>query len=547
MKRTVNNTLRQSLPQSLHFIDSIITGHPSPSTMYRRNMFQQQRQQQRFYQRRQNHAPPPPPPPPKFQRPWDDCVTPMTASVRQQQPHLDITLMSYNVLAQHLIDAHPELYAEHQSWHLNWTHRLRLIIAHVASLQPDVLCLQEVQQCHLGQFANALRVAANLGAYVYQKRTGTATLDGCATFYRTDRLELHRSHCVEYNQPQCKQLLDRPNVAVLTHFRSCQRPAVQFVVANTHLLFNPKREDVRVAQTQVLLAELDRFAYLGVQNGTKEATATVVHAPCIVTGDLNAAPYSATVELLTKGRLAYASRMGSRLRTADGETAAAPSSSAPVTSSSSTKRQSKPLAYGDRLLPLELGITDGCQHGAMALGPLTDCSTDMSSTWVSSAYSRLVDVSYPKIISLPFQLFNSRTNNICDTPNTADILQTGLPFRTGTLRHQFEFRSVYEIANNDKNNSDSDPATAAQQTASTFHDYWLTVDHILYSARPPNNVLRLLARLRLPTIADCEQHIGRMPNGEYGSDHLSLAARFRVAESPAIVASGAASEASAKR
>lgn len=341
------------------------------AAMYRRNMGQQ------HYGG--------PPPPPRFQRAWENGPPGVPLNNNDDSKdcrHLDITVMSYNVLAQNLIDVHANLYAGHHPRHLHFPHRFELIVAHVARVQPDVLCLQEMQRCHLALFANALRAAANLTAYVYQKRTSDQHLDGCATFYRTDRVQLRAAHRVEYEQPlqnaqkstaPAPPLLDRPNVAVLTHFQAPGRPAVQFVVANTHLLFNPKREDVRVAQTQILLAELDRFAYLGErkddEKSSSTATTKAVHAPCIIMGDFNASPQSATVELLTTGRLAYAQRSGTRLigeADGDGEAAA---------SSSKTKR-----AYGVRLLPYELAITDDCQHGAMA--GTGHPSTAVSSTWV---------------------------------------------------------------------------------------------------------------------------------------------------------------------
>jgi protein angel len=38
-------------------------------------------------------------------------------------------------------------------------------------------------------------------------------------------------------------------------------PSQAVVVATTHLLYNPRRSDVRLAQVQLLLAEIDRLAY----------------------------------------------------------------------------------------------------------------------------------------------------------------------------------------------------------------------------------------------------------------------------------------------
>ena len=43
---------------------------------------------------------------------------------------------------------------------------------------------------------------------------------------------------------------------------------MRLCVATTHLLFNPKRGDIKLAQLAVLLAELDRFTRKGIEPGT---------------------------------------------------------------------------------------------------------------------------------------------------------------------------------------------------------------------------------------------------------------------------------------
>lgn len=61
---------------------------------------------------------------------------------------------------------------------------------------------------------------------------------------------------VEYNQPFVSSL-DRDNVGLIAKFRPLgARPAHKqsFCVATTHLLYNPKRHDVKLAQLAVLLA-----------------------------------------------------------------------------------------------------------------------------------------------------------------------------------------------------------------------------------------------------------------------------------------------------
>lgn len=131
------------------------------------------------------------------------------------------------------------------------------------------------------------------------------------------------------------------------------------------------------------------------------------------------------------------------------------------------------------------------------------------------------------------QLHNSQSNQILDTPSIDTILATGQPYQTGTLSHQLGLRSVYELQYQHQPNSQTrKPA----RTVTTFHDAWLMVDYILYS-RPfcahrrrhvEGAVLRLLGRWRLPSVGECERQLGRIPNAQHGSDHVSLAARFRV-------------------
>lgn len=100
--------------------------------------------------------------------------------------------------------------------------------------------------------------------------------------------------------------------------KSKRAQATEFCVCTTHLLFNPKRTDVRCAQTQVLLAELDRFACHSV---TKEPL------PIILTGDFNSPPQADIYRLIVDGEIRK--------------------------------------DVNARQLPTELGITDHCQHHAV--------------------------------------------------------------------------------------------------------------------------------------------------------------------------------------
>lgn len=132
------------------------------------------------------------------------------------------------------------------------------------------------------------------------------------------------------------QRLDRENVAIIAKFRAISDPNQSLVVGTTHLLYNPRRQDIRLAQVQVLLAELDRLAFLG-----KRENGTPIYAPTILCGDLNLQPYTAPYVLLTTGFLQYENLASNTLE---------------------PNMYGGGSSFGKVLLPPKLGITDDCRH-----------------------------------------------------------------------------------------------------------------------------------------------------------------------------------------
>ncbi|XP_018430720.1 PREDICTED: protein angel homolog 1-like [Nanorana parkeri] len=162
----------------------------------------------------------------------------------------------------------------------------------------QVLCLQEVQENH---YREEIRPALSTLGYSchYKRRTGRKT-DGCATFFRTRRFSLLRESHVEFFRPAI-DVLNRDNVGLVLLLRPVLPPEEgadgprppSLCVANTHLLYNPRRGDIKLAQLALLLAEVDRVS------GTAEGR----HCPIILCGDLNATPNSPLYQLLHNGVL----------------------------------------------------------------------------------------------------------------------------------------------------------------------------------------------------------------------------------------------------
>jgi protein angel len=96
-------------------------------------------------------------------------------------------------------------------------------------------------------------------AGIYKQRTGS-NIDGVAIYYKTDVFTLADHTSVEYFQPGIS-ILNRHNVGLVVKLAIKANPSKHLVVATTHLLFNQHRHDVKLAQTQLLLAEVERFAF----------------------------------------------------------------------------------------------------------------------------------------------------------------------------------------------------------------------------------------------------------------------------------------------
>ncbi|KAK9511737.1 hypothetical protein O3M35_000342 [Rhynocoris fuscipes] len=341
-----------------------------------------------------------------------------------------LKVMNYNVLAQDLVELHGHLYKEHSSDCLTWEYRSRLLMEQITTFLPDILTLQEVQESHIPPFYSQLEKFGYKG--IFKRRTGDKT-DGCAIYYMSSLLELVEYRTVEYFRPHISPtLLNRPNVAIVARLRpNSSAPRIigrDLIVANTHLLYNPRRNDVRLAQTQILLAEIKKL----IKNVEPKEPAI------LLMGDLNSLPDSPIIKLLEDGRIP---------------------------------------SYFNNLPPIS-GISHQC------------------------TYKNHEDEKKKEQLKI-----NGESCNLLDQFKKVDQHESQLD-----LSHCFDFKSVYDWKN--KYN---------HRLATTYQGSWVIVDYMFYSKN-----LRLISRLKLPTVHECECDIGWIPNKTSPSDHFPLAATFLV-------------------
>ncbi|XP_049292140.1 protein angel homolog 2 [Anopheles funestus] len=398
----------------------------------------------------------------------------------------EFTLMSYNILAQDLLDSHATMYSEHDPQALPWNQRCKRLMAEIDTIKPDILCVQELEENRADSFCRELNQDFGM---LYKKRTGSDKTDGCALFYRRDLFDLVTHHKLEFYQPNVSKL-NRENVAIIAKLSLKANPRAKLVVSTTHLLYNPNRQDVRLAQVQVLLAELDRLAYSGtMRSGVPR------YDPVILCGDFNLQPFTAPYELLSKGYLRY-DRLESR-------------SLQPP----STEWHRYGAKVGKYFLPPALGITDKCQHNA-----LRDREQDHGDQIPSSDMTKLHHSNHRSDKSV-----TNDSEKSLQSPEKSDRQND---FSSGSLSHRFVFNSAYRHLG---------PDSEKQQYATTFQREWVTVDYLFYTPYRsvaecnrtlPNWNLELLKTYSLPTVQQCCWEIGYIPNKLFGSDHFSLAGRF---------------------
>lgn len=136
-------------------------------------------------------------------------------------------------------------------------------------------------------------------ACIYKRRTGRKT-DGCAICYKQSKFQLISASPVEYFRPGL-DILNRDNVGLVLLLQPLlpeslgDKSVSPLCVANTHVLYNPRRGDIKLAQMALLLAEVDKTAKMADGN----------YCPIILCGDLNSVPDSPLYKFIRNGQLYY--------------------------------------------------------------------------------------------------------------------------------------------------------------------------------------------------------------------------------------------------
>ncbi|KDO33783.1 hypothetical protein SPRG_01662 [Saprolegnia parasitica CBS 223.65] len=195
-------------------------------------------------------------------------------------------VVCFNVLADYLAAESQQHARPYDAYKFSWAFRRTRLLREMLTWQADIICLQEVDH-FTDYFEPELAQHGYIGRA--KQRTGETTLDGCAIFVKASTFEILETVGIEYKVPG-HDVLDRDNVALALVLRSIGDGAV-LIAATTHILFNPRRGDVKLAQCQLLFETL--------------AALQASHASdrLLLCGDFNFTPCSPLYALFSTGAL----------------------------------------------------------------------------------------------------------------------------------------------------------------------------------------------------------------------------------------------------
>lgn len=273
-------------------------------------------------------------------------------------------------------------------------------------------------------------------------------------------------------------------------------------VANTHLLFNPRRGDVKLAQLAIMLAEIDAMKNFCKARGE--------HCNVVFCGDLNSVPHMPLYQLITTGELRYQGM--------------------PTWMVSGQEDLSYKPSYHRLFAPLwpsSLGISDTCQYTTEIDELKTQGQKPGSRRYTHEFMLQLRFCPVACVRPQDLILIPGVTDNIPDT--SANVQHYEKRFRD-RLRHHLDLESVYKHIL---------PGSGRPEVTTLHSEGGATVDYIFYSPKrtvtknqrvskmSAGKGLKLIGSLSLLS-EDLLWSLNGLPNNIFPSDHLSLVAQFQM-------------------
>jgi CCR4-NOT transcription complex subunit 6 len=199
--------------------------------------------------------------------------------------------------------------------------------------KADIICLQEVDLENFNSFfIPELGLAGYKGQIQPKSRANTMTeserkvVDGCATFYNSEKFALLDKHIIEFASSSLKhdklektedifnRVMPKDNVALILCLEN-KVTGSRIIVANVHVTWAPEFNDVKLVQVAMLMEDLTKIAKKWTSPPQNRDTVydntppppvytETTQIPVIIGGDFNSLADSGVYELLSRGTIA---------------------------------------------------------------------------------------------------------------------------------------------------------------------------------------------------------------------------------------------------
>ncbi|GFT91856.1 protein angel homolog 2 [Nephila pilipes] len=450
----------------------------------------------------------------------------------RQKWDFQFTIMTYNILSQNAVENHRYLYKKCHPAFLQEDYRISKILPEILKSKSDIICLQEVEQ---NLFYNRIKNVfdSNGFASIFKKRTGSKS-DGCAILWRKKKFDLVHEKAVEFRS-RGNALLDRDNIGLIAVLKP-NHPKLAHLflhVATTHLLFNPRRGDIKLCQLRWFFAELERLSL-------KQVTDEIRHYhPIILCGDFNIEPNSPLYQFIETGCIDVLNIMSGDLsgqsegkkkgRIVDGESlllhkhGISDASRFDVGQAQNEKCATTSKVGASSKSPIAVGNTKGNSTSSgshtTSFDPnlLAAIGSSSDSRWIST----LLAMGNKQLADELTARLQADQNRSASVGSSKSVSEFGAKESGQFFYHGFKFIPTYKYKTDQK----CFPITS--MTGKDFN----TVDHIFYGVDRKDmdsyreGSLRLLSFYSLITSDDAVE-LGGLPNAGLGSDHICLMAHF---------------------
>ncbi|XP_054708079.1 protein angel homolog 2-like isoform X2 [Uloborus diversus] len=434
----------------------------------------------------------------------------------------EFTLMTYNILSQTAIENHRYLYRKCDSRFLDEDYRISQILPEILNSQSDVICLQEVEE---RLFEEKIRGKFHSNGFegLFKKRT--CKDDGCAILWRTQKFSLIDHENVEFAKKD-HEILNRDNIGLIAVLKPKHPDTtrIKLHVATTHLLFNPRRGDIKLSQLRLLLAQLEKMALKKVGSDGQRT-----YHPVILCGDFNIAPHSPLYEFIDTGRLDVHNRMSGDL---SGQSEGKNKGRRVTTWQLSLKsvgiddagRLESVNESSDSLSASKKLCTSNKQNISSKPSPSSPCSSEVTDGAQSGNNSNCVNLDPNWLASVKNPAWIAAFQSLNGVQAAKDSESVDFVSPSPCFYHDFHFVPAY------KYHTDKEELPVTCMTGRDVNN----VDHIFYNVTEKfspraykEGRLKLLGVYSLMHEKDLLD-IGGLPNASLGSDHIFLMAKFAI-------------------